>query len=242
MAFKFYLAKTKCLIVGKTSLQNEPKWLLGTDQIQKVEAMDVLGICFSANGKTNGHLDNRITATRRAMFVLCSSGMSYPGISTEVKVHLWDSIGVPCLMYGTDAIHLTECSIQKLESMQGSILQKCLGIGNRSHCSKKLKSLGISLSIWKFIKTLYLTCIVFLKSIPPIEDYIRFYFGKYVTEGTKILHTQIDRVVGLGDSPTFNKPLLGYSNTNDDGVVDSLRYLLHHENYIKPWSVEHNLV
>ena len=109
---------------------------MGTDEIQKVEAMGVLGICFSTNGKTNDHLDNRITATHRAMFRLCSSGMSHPGLSTEAQVHLWHFIGVFYLMYGTDVIHMTECSIQKLESMQGSTIRKYLGIGNRSHNSK----------------------------------------------------------------------------------------------------------
>ena len=46
--FNFGLAKPKCTIAGKSSLQNEPRWFSGTDQIQKVEAMDVLSICFSA--------------------------------------------------------------------------------------------------------------------------------------------------------------------------------------------------
>ena len=39
----------------------------------------------------------------------------------------------------------------------------------------------------------------------------------------------------------MNKPRFKKESTNDDGIVDSLKHLLHHENYQQPWSLEHLL-
>ena len=65
--------------------------------------------------------------------------------------------------------------------------------------------------------------------------------------GTKGLvpNTIIDRVYKQGISP-FNvllkrelHPKISVSSI--DGVVDSLRYLIFHENFCKPWEYEHIL-
>ena len=58
----------------------------------------------------------------------------------------------------------------------------------------------------------------------------------------------IDRIILAGKDPVsimVNRPKCMYSSVNDeidDGVVDSMRYLLTHDNYNKPWSNEHLLV
>ena len=60
--------------------------------------------------------------------------------------------------------------------------------------------------------------------------------------------TLIDNLLCLGLSPTssiFNvdKQILCTNQvTGDNGHVDSIRSLIYHENFIKPYSEEHNLV
>ena len=49
----------------------------------------------------------------------------------------------------------------------------------------------------------------------------------------------------MGISPS--KLAFAYNKVNtakdsENGIVDSLRYLIHSENYVKPWSVEHLMV
>ena len=67
--------------------------------------------------------------------------------------------------------------------------------------------------------------------------------ANYILSGKTIRGTLLDRVVAAGHNPLdviFNKPK--YNNRSEpDGVVDSLKYLLNHDNYIKPWSDEHIL-
>ena len=232
------------MVAGKCSVQNELSWYLGMKKIQMVDFMDILGIRFSANGKTTNHLNNRITSTRRAMYGLCSTGMAYPGLATDVKVHLWNTIGVPCLMYGLDAVHLPKSSILSLESTQGSIIKRCLGIGGRSHHSKLLRSLYID-TINNRIKrdTLSFLHRVFNVS-SPYRKLCSFFLARYVVEGKTTPCTLIDRVVNYGESPMdviLHKPCAPHCKSDDDGVIDSLRFLLLHENYVKPWSVEYNL-
>ena len=48
-------------------------------------------------------------------------------------------------------------------------------------------------------------------------------------------------LVNAGTNPVntlCHKPVRSHLAYTEDGVVDSLKYLIHHENYIKPWSHE----
>jgi hypothetical protein len=59
--------------------------------------------------------------------------------------------------------------------------------------------------------------------------------------GKLIPGTLVQRIVSYGLSPTellFNKPNL-LTNSHDSGVVDSLRYLVMHEQFLKPYSDEY---
>ena len=54
----------------------------------------------------------------------------------------------------------------------------------------------------------------------------------------------LDRVFNTGSSPMylmFCKPANKESNFISDGVVDSLRYLIMHDTFLKPYSDEHVL-
>ena len=72
-----------------------------------------------------------------------------------------------------------------------------------------------------------------------------FYLSQYVLYGVLTPGSLLDRVVRSGHSPinlVINPPV----NINNvpylDGHVDSLRVLLYHANFIKPFSDEHLLV
>ena len=67
---------------------------------------------------------------------------------------------------------------------------------------------------------------------------------KYMATGVVVLGTIIDVVVKMGVSPVkaaFTNVSNKGNEDGEDGVVDSLKYLLLHENFIKPWSQEHVL-
>ena len=75
------------------------------------------------------------------MFKLASFGMSYTGLSSDVKAFLWNTIGCPILAYGMESIDLSESDIKHLKTMQENTIKRVMGINKRSHHSNILKAL-----------------------------------------------------------------------------------------------------
>ena len=69
--------------------------------------------------------------------------------------------------------------------------------------------------------------------------------SEYVLTGSAVPGTLLDHVTQSGISPVSlafgSRPNCKHFN-RQDGIVDSLRFLLHHENFIKPYGEEHMLV
>ena len=71
----------------------------------------------------------------------------------------------------------------------------------------------------------------------------------FILKGTPIKGTLLDRIVGEGADPldlitaksTSTRPVRDTVG-EEDGLVDTLRFLLLHDDYSKPWSEEHILV
>ena len=78
----------------------------------------------------------------------------------------------------------------------------------------------------------------------PAQVFQSLLLSLYILTGRAEKGTLLDWVIKAGYNPInliFNKPKFKQNSTNEDGLVDSLRQLLHHENYQKPWSMEHLL-
>jgi len=66
-----------------------PLWYLKNKRIQNVEDMDILSVTFNNNVKYNDYVSTRIQKAKRSMFSISNIGMSYPGLNTKSKVHLY---------------------------------------------------------------------------------------------------------------------------------------------------------
>ena len=79
----------------------------------------------------------------------------------------------------------------------------------------------------------------------PLLGFYVHLLAQYIVHGHRDQHNIIGRIIDYGFSPTK----VAFSNCRftssvmhqDDGVVDTLRYLILHENFIKPWADEHLL-
>jgi hypothetical protein len=70
-------------------------------------------------------------------------------------------------------------------------------------------------------------------------------WSQYVTSGSLIPGSLVDRVVKMGVSPSsimVSKPKSSHDRIDSDGVVDSLRNLFLTENFIKTWCSEYLMV
>ena len=186
----------------------------------------------------------RVSCCRRAFYGLSGAGMSYPGINTDAKCYLWKSVCSPSLLYGMECLNINTADMSKLQSTQGACMKEALGLRKRSHHTHLLGSLYIdSVKDYVITRSTNLLHRIFQHDSPARDLNIHL-LNLYTSYGKYYPNTLIGRIIGYGFSPytcILSKPKT-CSTTEDNGVVDSLRYLLHQENYIKPWSLEHSLV
>ena len=105
--------------------------------------METLGTMFTSNISCDAHIDERVNASRRTMYALASVGCSYPGLSTEVKVHLWKTIGLSSLLHNLEIFKLKPWQQKFIESVQSSIKKRIVGFPKRSHHSALLQAVNI---------------------------------------------------------------------------------------------------
>ena len=246
---KFNPTKTNIVCIGKQPHTTSPKWILGDSIIHLSRETNILGVTFNSQLSSVDHTKNRTKKCRQGMFKLASFGMSYTGLSSDVKAFLWNTIGCPILAYGMESIDLSDSDIKHLKTVQGNTIKRVLGINKRSHHSNILKALGVP-SVEDVIKNnavrLYRNT---FKANTPARDLQSVLLAHFILKGTTIKGTLLDRIVRAGadpldlitDSSPSTRPVCNTVG-DEDGLVDTLRFLLLHEDYNKPRSDEHILV
>ena len=175
--------------------------------------------------------------------------MSNPGAASDVKSYMWKAVCAPTLLYGTEAMYLSNTNVQKLNSLQGTLIKQSMGIGKRSHHSYLLSALSIKpcADIVKE-RTLSLFNRIF-KVESPVRRLCTHMLANYMHDGTFNKKTILGRVVASGAS-VLNAALcnetrgayrINTPSAIDNGIVDSIKTLIRHEHFIKPYSEEHIL-
>ena len=142
---------------------------------------------------------------------------------------------------------LFQRSIQKNWIYQGRLIKQCLGLSKSSHNTAVLKALYIEkvqTIVDRNVLNLYHRI---LKIESPARSIMQFLLARYITYGTTVPGTLIDRVVSIGESPlkcVFRKSGHKVSILKDviDGHADSIRLLLNSRNYLNHNSEEHFMV
>ena len=68
------------MISGADLFCRQPSWYLGSQRMEISTELDVLGIIFTNDGKSEKHVNKRIQKCRQAFYSMSSSGMSYHGL------------------------------------------------------------------------------------------------------------------------------------------------------------------
>jgi len=188
------------------------------------------------------HCDQRMEKCRRSFFAMKDLGLSYPGADCNVKSYLWKSLCQPVLMYGSDCISISKSKVKEMESLQGKLLKSCLGFDKRCRSTPLLEALNVSRisDCIMFSNASLMKRIMFVDS--PINRLTCYLLSLYITKGTIIPNTLIHRLVTFGLSPTKCISTSPHPPSHTfSGCTDSLRFLLMHEHFIKPYSDEHIL-
>ena len=76
--FKFGVEKSKCMIVGKCSLYQDPKWRLGDKCLCNEKLLYILGNVFNRGGNNASHVTNRLKKCRQSFYGFGNAGMLHP--------------------------------------------------------------------------------------------------------------------------------------------------------------------
>ena len=208
--------------------------------------LQFLGTVFSPSSSRNLHVNKRVQAWRRTMHGLTSVGCCYPGLSTDVKAHLYKTIGLPSLLYDNESVSLNQTFMKSLQCAQSNIVKNIMGFNKRSHHSNLLHAIRkdkVETSVIRGILCLWYR-------IYQVDNLARVLSNAmlcdYINRRNSIPGTLIHRVVEAGFSSikclSIKQQFTAQrANNIHDGIVDSLRHLVYHENFVKPYSEEHNL-
>ena len=244
--FKLEFEKSKCMIVGKCSLYQDPKWRRGDKCLCNEESLNILGNVFNRGGNNASHVTNRLTKCRQSVYGLGNAGMLYSGATPDVQAYLYKCVCQPTLTYGLECMGSTAIQICRLESAQGKLIKQSRGLSKLSHNTALLKALNIEKIediVYRNVLSLYNRI---FKVESPARRLMQHVFSRVICYGETVPGTLSDRVVYMGGSPTkrgFNSQHVPETSvTNNDGLVDSIRRLLFTDNFAKPYSHEHLLV
>jgi hypothetical protein len=228
----------------RNMFHKEPLFYLGDQCMDNVSSMDILGVTFTAKGTYDAHIERRIQKCRNSSFSLSEVGMCYPGLATETKSYLYRTICQPTLTYGLDAISASEGLLRQMDSTQGCIMKRVCGIPKRSHHSNLMAALNIQTArsmVAKLTGSLYYR--IFQEN-SPTRNLCVYHLSHFIVTGKAESGTIVDRLLTYGMCPiksAFERTIPPNLSPERDAVMDSLKYLLFHENFIKPWSNEYLL-
>jgi hypothetical protein len=242
--FNFGVKKTQLCIVGKELLRKPPKFYLNSCEISPKSTMEILGVSFDSSQKYNSHVQNRISASRKSMYKLASVGFQYPGLQTNVKAYLWKSVCSPTMLYAMDCIPLSGSDIKMLKSSQGTIIKNVMGLSKRHRHSYLLSAMEIPSVSDSICKSTYNFYHRVFQSSSPVQEVQSRFLSHYILTGNVTKNTLLDKVLSYGHRPlecifNVNKYKIQFES---NGIIDSLRYHTYHDNYIKCWSPEYNIV
>jgi hypothetical protein len=126
--------------------------------VQNTNDIEIMGVNFRADLKSSMHVDKRLSAARRKAYRLLNAGLSYPGLATEVKVHLWKTSVSPVLCYGAHCLSIKARGIAFMEYIQNTNIKLIFGFPKRFHHTKLRLALdikGIGALIHSFKLSLY---------------------------------------------------------------------------------------
>ena len=159
------------------------------------------------------------------------------------KTYFWKSVGLPSLLYNLESTSIPDICTRQVENTQSSTIKRLLSFPVRSHHTNVLRALNLSkvqsridkatLSLWYCIFQVDSQTILLCAKL--LSDFILYNYSVPVT--------LIDRIIKMKLSPVkclFRRMIPNaIEEAHHDGVVESLRYLILHENFIKPYSSEH---
>ena len=137
----FNPSKTTCTTFGTTHQVVKPTWILNGTKLKQDDAVTYLGTRLSNHARD--HIDNRITAARRAFYGLQGAGLCAKDANPFTIAHIYKTAIQPILTYGCSTLNLKHTDINELEKVQTFLIKTALGLPKYSRNTPILRALNI---------------------------------------------------------------------------------------------------
>ncbi len=165
--------------------------------------------------------------------------------TADVQSYLVKTICQPTLCYGSECMNISNRDDAQLDSTQGQLIKRSLGLSKRSYNTELFQAMNIKRASDLVSQN---ACSLFRRICSvssPARNICLYHLYRYVLSGHLSQDTLLDKVIATRQSP-ISPALKKSSHTecqrSENGHVDSIRILLYHENFVKPYSAEHLLV
>ena len=137
----FNPSKTTCTTFGITHQVVKLTWILIGTKLKQDNAVTYLGTRLS--NQAHDHIDNRITAARRALYGLHGAKLCAKGANPCLIAHIYKTAIQRILTYGCSTLNLKHTDINELEKVQASLIKTALGLPKYSRNTPILRALNI---------------------------------------------------------------------------------------------------
>ena len=242
---RFNPEKSNCIIYGKCSLNSTPNWSINGQSVKIASSVTYLGTDLDGTFSGNHHTQHRIRAGQKAFYALQGAGLKFQGLSPQTSMQIYNAAVRSTLIYGCSSIQLNKSNIKKLDTLQGQFIKNVLGI-NSSQC--RTSPLLCAFGILPVSHTINIQCLDLLRSCLLTESSAHDFYSFILNnaENTQyIKKTVVGRVLSFTQSENIEllkycfmdpyrnqtkRTLLSKSYTKDNGLVDSVKYLLYKYN------------
>ena len=206
--YQFNTTKSVVMVFGesqKSRLQARTTrhWYLGDHQLREVDEYHHLGILKTVSISTIARTNERVSSARSAFYALQSVGSRFGSLHPLTSLHLYRSLCLPILLYGSEVWTFTKTELLMLERFHRKILRTIQGLPTRCPSLALLQLLGVP-SISHLIALRSLSFIVSTLYLP--DDAVAKRVLLFKISGSATKSGLISRYQTL--FPTFDLPAL----------------------------------
>ena len=108
--------KTECIIFGKQHFNSKPSWKLIEINLNISDVITYLGVQLSYSNR-RCHIDERISACRRAFFSLQGAGLCNIVTDASTASYVWNAAIRPVLTCGLNTVEISGTALRDRESV-----------------------------------------------------------------------------------------------------------------------------
>ena len=208
---------------------SQPQWTIKGRQLKVTDTFSYLGAVFG-NGGSAEHVDQRIRAAKNAHRSLQAAGLHANGLDPLAAMHVYSLVVQPCLNYGAHAIDLSTTELRALDTTHSNLIKWSLGLSKFCRSTPLLRALGV-------------------QRIPAMRDHqsvnllkrclagssaaSTFYWSLIHNRDIDVTRTLVNKLNLVDNS--ISRVLFGntrrlFYDIDNDGLSDSVRFLLHNMN------------